>query len=177
MPRRIIYKVKDLSLARANYWALHYQARAYATASRLDPLKILNALAAVGMPDPEMEIDGSLYEPFDVLHAQRAAVEWLGYGQVSIEFQKNMCAWYWTEGNWTHFVEQFNALPNLTEDYYLQYDSERDGGRLVPMSLKPKRNVPAPVDKPVHKSGTSQVQVPVSRYKSEVLAGGGRVGG
>lgn len=160
MGRRTIYTVQKIYSLRASHWERHYELRRMADSSGLDPLRVLNALVRSNMPEPIMEIDGSLYRPQDVIRAEHATKDFLG---LPWTFQDSMCVWYWTDGNWQAFVRLFQALPDPTEAYYLTYDAERDGGMLVPMSSKPSRK---PVDKPVDKSGTSQVQVHASRYNS-----------
>lgn len=167
MARRSVFKIAEITRMRAGSWAWSYKLWSFAKNSGIDPLKVLNALVAVGMPEPEMQIDGSLYRPLDVIKAEAAALDKLGYGFVSVEMRSSMCVWYWTEANWMSFVRQYEALPDpIPEDYYLLYDAERDGGRLVPMSSKPKRgDVPSPVDKSLSNSSTSQVQVPRFTYK------------
>jgi len=187
MGRRTIYKAQEIYKLRVVYWTRHYNYRGYASNCGLDPLKVLNALARAKLPDPEIEVDGSIYEPLDVLRARSDALEILGLrwtiiassSEISITWKDLMCPYFWTEDGWQAYVRLYQALPDPVEDHYLFYDAERDGGRLVPMSSKSKRGdspVGSPVGKPVDKSGTSQVQVPSHRYKSPVLGGRSGVG-
>lgn len=164
MPRRYVYKMAEIYKARGVSWARHYERRGFAVSCGLEPLKVLNALVRVKMPEPIMQIDGFLYRPHDVICAEHAALGELG---LPWKYQDLMCVWYWTENNWMGFVRLYENLPDLEEDFYMVYDAERDGALYVPMSSKPKRgDVPKPVDKSVGKSRTSKVQVPVIMYKS-----------
>lgn len=178
MPRRYVMKVKEIYRLRGVYWARHYRFRQFSISCGVDGICVINALVKAGMPDTEVQIDGSIYAPLDVIHAGHRALEVLGMrnsfaddSEISITWLDLMCPYFWTETGWMQYVRLYEALADpVEEDYYMIYDAERDGGRFVPMSSKPSRNVPRPVDKSVDKSGTSQVQVGGFRYKSRVLA-------
>jgi len=183
MGRRYITKAKEIYRLRGVYWERYYRFRGFAKACGVDAVRVLNALVRAGMPEPEVQIDGSIYEPLDVIRAKQKALELLGVryfadssSEISITWFDLMSPFFWTENAWMSYVRLYEALPDSVEDHYLVYDRERDGGRLVPMSLKVKRGdvlkpVDNPVDNYVDKSRTSKVQVGTSRYKSGAFIG------
>lgn len=171
MPRRLIYKVSDIYRLRGDSWEWNYGLRAWANTSGLVSARVLSALAEAKMPEPEMQIDGSLYRPMDVIVAQHRALDNLSLPSDSVELLCSMCAWYWSDSGWNSFVRQYEGLPDVTEDYYLVHDARRDGARLFPLSYSHK-----PVDNYGNKSSTSQVQAPVFRYKSADLRSARKTG-
>lgn len=173
MPRRYVFKVKDIHARRGCFWAMYYDLRGQAKNMSVDVDNVLRVISLC-VPEPVIEVDGSIYEPLDVTRAQGEAVRRLRFPD-SVQSRDLMCRFFWTEAGWMEYVRIFQSLPEPVEDYYLLYDKERDGGRLVPMSSKPTRapvrsagergDVPKPVDNLVGKVGESQVQVASIRYK------------
>jgi hypothetical protein len=176
MGRRHITTSKEIYRLRGVYWARYYRYREFAKCCGVDGVRVLNALVKAGLPEPEVQVDGSIYEPLDVISAKHKALEVLGLrysfadardAEISITWLDLMCPFFWTENGWMSYVRLYESLPDPVEDHYLLYDAERDGGRLVPMSSKPKKGV----DKSVGKSSVSQVQSRLSMYKSHALVG------
>lgn len=159
MPRKHIYKSKEIYSRRATAWAWAYEMRGVARTLPINVDSVLRQIALF-VPEPEMEVDGYLYTPMDVKQGQSKAVDALGLRNM-MWGKDLMCRWYWTETHWMEFVKLYESLPDPVEDHYLYYDRERDGGLLVPLG----------VDKPVDKSGTSREQLARFTYKYADLSG------
>lgn len=151
MPRREIVTIREMQERRGNAWERSY--RLHKTAQSIivhgQPLRILAAITR-HLPPPEMQIDGYLYRPLDVIRGEAAAALEVG---ISVMHKELMCAWYWTDGGWDRFVDDYQNLPEVTEPYYWTYDAERDGAILLPVSAKPPRSDAR------YNLGTTEVQV------------------
>jgi hypothetical protein len=182
----MVYKAAEIYRLRGVYWNRYYHFRVYARNLEMESARVLNALVQAGMPEPEIQLDGSIYYHGDVIRASHAALDALGWvkgiavdSEVCITWLDLMCPYFWSESGWMNYVRLYEALPDPVGDCYITYERELDGGKLVPMASKSKRGkvvkpVDKPVDNPVDKSGTSKEQVPASRYNSGVSV---KVGG
>lgn len=138
MPRREIVTIEDIQRRRATSWEMHYRNRTTSRQIALqmnDPIHVINAIQK-HVPQPEIELDGYLYRPLDVIRGEADAAAELGFPQVS---KGLMCVWYWSDSGWDEFVRLYQSLPDVTEDHYWVYDAERDGAVLTPMSAKKLR--------------------------------------
>lgn len=152
MPRRRVMTVKKIYEERAAQWAFHYKNRAFA--SSLCELgwsgASLSAALRQDYPVPSLQIDGSM---LDVPLRIRCECETGLLSRFRLVDRVLLCLWYWTLDDWQEFVRQYQALPDVCEDYYYRYDREGDRALLVPMSSKPKQGS-LPVDN-LAKKGTS----------------------
>lgn len=151
MPRREIVSIREMQERRANAWERSYRLRKTAQSIIVhgQPLRILAAIAK-HLPPPEMQVDGYLYRPLDVIRGEAEAALEVG---IHVMHKELLCAWYWTDAGWDAFVREYQSLPEITENYYWTYDAERDGAILVPVSAKPARSDAR------YNSGTTEVQV------------------
>jgi len=158
MPRREIVTIEDVQRRRATSWEMHYRNRQAVRqlAAQVNVTTYINAIKR-NVPNPEIEIDGYLYRPLDVIRGESNAAQELGISQMH---KGLMCLWYWTDTGWDEFVRAYQSLPEITEDYYWVYDEQRDGAVLTPMSSKPLRADAR------YNLGTSQVQ-PADLYLNQ----------
>jgi hypothetical protein len=159
MPRREVLTVKEIYKRRATAWEMHYRNRTTARQIAIqmnDATRVIRAIQK-HVPAPEIEFDGYLYRPLDVIKGEAAAAEEIGITPLQ---KCLMCTWYWSDSGWEGFVKVFQSLPDVEEDYYWTYDAERDGAMLVPMSKKKLRADAR------FKLGTTEVQ-PVKLYLVE----------
>lgn len=152
MSRRLIIPRTDIYRRRAGNWEWHYKNHLLARQVGLstDTNRVLSALR-YAVPPPEMQIDASIVEGLAELRGIRKALDSLS---LTYQSQHLMCIWYWQESAWDQFVEQYEKLPDVYEDYYLFYDADRDAVLLKPLSSKPKKSPICP--------GTTQVQLGTS---------------
>ena len=151
MPRREIVTVKEIYQRRATAWEMHYRNRNLARQIAVqmnDPMRVINAITR-HVPDPQIEFDGYLYRPLDVIKGEAEAAAEIGISPMN---KALMCVWYWSDTGWDSFVQGFQSLPDVEEDHYWTYDQDRDGAMLVPMSNKKLRADAR------YNSGTSEVQ-------------------
>lgn len=151
MPRREIVTIREMQERRANAWERSYRLRKTAESIIVhgQPLRIVSAIAH-HLPPPEMQIDGYLYRPLDVIRGEAEAATEVG---IHVMHKELLCAWYWTNEGWDQFVREYQSLPEVLEPYYWTYDAERDGAVLLPVSAKPARSDAR------YNSGTTEVQV------------------
>lgn len=135
MPRIIKMKVQDIFKRRGEHWEQHYRNRGVAKMYAREDADHIAYILARDVPAPEMLIDGALLDSMAIMRAMYQARERLGFQNSD---RSMMCVWYWSEPAWMEFVRLFQALPDPIEDYYLFYDEQADGMRLLPVSEKGK---------------------------------------
>jgi len=155
MARRTIFTPKEIQRRRASCWAWHYKNRQVVRqlSPSVDSARIATIIYRV-VPMPVIRIDGSLTEGADTLKGVERALIELCFSWLQRDL---ICTWYWSQSGWNDFVEQFQSLPEPTENYYLVYNPEADATLLVPISQRePNSNKGT---KKVHE-GTSTLLVP-----------------
>ena len=146
MSKKYIYRMKEVQRLRASAWEFHYNCRVTARSmTSLDRDRVLSVITSY-VPAPCMDGDGTLIRGMATIKGQWEAVAALRLTE-TLHNVDLMCAWYWSEVDWNQFVELFQSLPEVMEDYYLWYDAQRDAGLLLP------------VGKPVDNSGGSRGEV------------------
>jgi hypothetical protein len=156
MARRHVFTIKKIYEQRGRSWKYHYDNRDLARQlckAGWDGALIEQTLRQE-LPEPKLQIDATLLDtPLDIRRKHYSHLE----SRFQLRNNDLLCRWYWTEQSWQEFVQAFQALPEIFEDYYLKYDPEpNDRGVLVPMSSKPKQVHPS--CRPVDNSGTSSPQ-------------------
>lgn len=151
MPRRDIVTIEEVQRRRATSWEMHYRNRQTVRqmVMQVNAATYINTIKR-HVPSPEIEVDGYLYRPLDVINGEALAAYELGISQMH---KCLMCLWYWTDTGWDQFVQAYQSLPEIVEDHYWVYDEERDGAVLVPMSSRKLRADAR------YNLGTSPVQV------------------
>lgn len=134
MPRRAIITKAKIFKRRAVAWEWHYRNRqTVRTASaNMDTTKVAQILSRT-IPPPVMRIDGTLTEGIATLKGVQRAIEELRLNHTQRDL---LCSWYWSQAGWDDFVNQFQSLPEPTEDYYLTYEPESDAILIVPISQR-----------------------------------------
>lgn len=172
MAKKYILRAKEIYARRGAAWEYHYRnretARVLCSIGWKDGEQITQTLNH-HLPIPELQIDGTLLNiPLVVRREHEDRL--LDLLRLSIYQRDLLCVWYWTESGWLEFVRQYQALPDVYEDYCYEYDPlPNDRFLLVPVSkpvdksLKPVDNLLESVDKSGDKTGGKQPR------KGEVL--------
>lgn len=147
MSRRVVISQKEIYRRRGTEWAWHYKNYVFVRGlgTSLDREKIASVIQRE-VPNPIMRIDGSLVEGIETLRGVARTMEQCYF---SWAYQDLICAWYWSEAGWDNFVQLFQSLPEVEQDYYLSYDAELDAILIVPMSQR----------EPNANKGTKKVQL------------------
>jgi len=150
MPRREIVTIREMQERRANAWERAYRLRKTAQSIIVhgESVRIHSAIAR-HLPPPEMQDDGYLYRPLEVIRGEAEAANEVG---IHVMHKELLCAWYWSDTGWDTFVQAYQNLPEVLEPYYWTYDAERDGAILLPVSAKPARSDAR------YNLGTTQIQ-------------------
>ena len=131
MARKYIYKRAEMERRRAFFWTHHYELRAMVKGNSFDNDRILRVIMDC-VPAPCMDGDGALIEGSLTISGKHAALDRL-HLLLTLDNLDLMCAWFWSESNWMEYVRLYQALPEVTGDYYLAYDAERYAGLLLPV--------------------------------------------
>jgi hypothetical protein len=154
MPRRAVITMQEIYQRRASHWEWHYHNRELAKQyCPEDQARIRNVISAE-VPPPVMMIDGDIIRGIATLKGEERATKALRMNTN----QRMMCIWYWSQEEWEHFTQEWQSLPEPTEDYYFVYDQTADAAILEPVTTRQK---PGKKGKP--ELGTELVRI---RYKS-----------
>ena len=76
MPRRDLVTIEDVQRRRATSWEMHYRNRQAVRqlAAQVNVTTYINAIKR-NVPNPEIEIDGYLYRPLDVIRGESNAAQ------------------------------------------------------------------------------------------------------
>lgn len=164
MPRSATLTVKDINRRRGSNWEWHYKNRQRAKLYSSDDAQRVSRIISGRVPAPVLLIDASLLDGIEHVRTMSNALEC-----VSSSLPRcMMCIWYWSEEGWMEFVREFQALPDVTESYYMFYDEALDAMQLYPLSTIGKNRGHKSQVHLRYKSGTSVALVPGARVRARV---------
>ena len=140
MPRRLTLSARKIIERRASAWETHYKRRALVIElckAGWDGEQVARSLE-MSYPAPVLGIDGN-FEEIPIALRRTEEDRLLRLFRLDRKYRDYLCSWYWTGDGWQEFVRQYQALPDVYEDWYWKYEPEPDRLVLAPMSSKPKQ--------------------------------------